>query len=574
MIHHIKIINFKGFEDEEFQLKGNVVLAGPNNSGKSTLLQAIAVWHLALKEWHQERSGSKATIRTGVQLPRSKFTAIPLREMKLLWNDTATAKRKHELVNTEKLGTPRPLEIIVSGKKNNEEFKIGMSFQYRFPDLVLIKPTEETETENIEWLIENFSLLYVPSFSGIGINETRYDQPYQEMLIGSGKPGDILRNRMLDVWATSKDQWEELVRVIQKIFGYTLLPPQYEGQPYIICDYIPHVVHGRPKSNHPVLDIASAGSGFLQTVLLLSFFYSKNSSVVIFDEPDAHLHIVLQRQVYDTVRAVAQETNCQLIIATHSEIVIDSTDPDHVLSFYRKPHRLSEKFQSDQVRSALKHLSSMDILQADRWPSILYLEGVSDFNLLAEWSKVLDHPLRSYFEDQVKNLFWHNNIGKNPRRAKEHLFALKAIRPEMKGILLLDGDGRNYSDHDLKAEGLEIIKWRRYEAENYLLVPTAIERFIRGGRQENLFTAQKIEQMYEYIKNSPFNSIVDDPMDHDDANVGIGASKNFLPGLFNLLDMDLSKNEYYSIAKTMTVDEIHPEVTEKLNMIYEVLVED
>lgn len=571
MINKIRIVNFKRFEQQEFEFEGNVVLAGPNNSGKSTLLQAIAVWHLALREWHQERRGSKATVRTGVQLPRSKLTAIPLREMKLLWNDTATGKRKHELSGKEKLGTPRPLEIWVEGTLNEKEFSIGISFTYRFPDLVLIKPTDDTNTDDIEWFIEKFSLLHVPSFSGIGINETRHDQPYQEMLIGSGKPGDIIRNRMLDVYTHHRTHWNQLVKDIQDIFGYTLLPPQYEGQPFIICDYVPDVIKGRPKSGQPTLDIASAGSGFLQTVLLLSFFYSKDSGLVLFDEPDAHLHIVLQKQVYDKIRAVAQQTQSQLIIATHSEIVIDSTDPNNVLSFYRDPHRLGERYETEQVRAALRHLSSMDILEADRWPAILYMEGNSDFNLLREWAKILDHPLGEYFHNPNKNLFWHNNVGRNPKLAKEHLFALKAIKPEMKGVLLLDGDGRNLPDHELRADGLRIIRWNRYEAENYLLVPSALERFISGGRGGDLFTPYKINLMNDYIAETPFLSILKKPFENDEATVNIGASKNFLPSLLKRLDIPLSKNEYYSIARVMHPDEIHREVTEKLNFIYDTL---
>jgi AAA15 family ATPase/GTPase len=404
MITKVELTNFKRFTTQEFDLRGNIILAGPNNSGKSSLIQAIAVWNLALQEWLQERSHSKAKIRTGVQLPRNKFTAIPLREMKLLWNDTATGKRKNELDKGEKLGTPRVLEIRLSGETEGKLWKVGMSFQYRFPDLVLIKPTNDTDYEIVPWVAERFNLLFVPSFSGIGINETRYDKPYQEMLLGQGKPGDIIRNRMLEVWEKRRDNWHKLVEDIQNIFGYTLLPPQYGGQPYIICDYATEIVVDKLKTYHTVLDIASAGSGFLQVVLLLSFFYSQDSSIVLFDEPDAHLHIVLQRQVYDKIRSVANQTGSQLLIATHSEVVIDNTSPENIISFYREPHRLNADFEAEQVRLALKNLTSMDLLEADRWPYLLYLEGKSDFNLLREWAIVLDHPLGRYFIDQEHNL--------------------------------------------------------------------------------------------------------------------------------------------------------------------------
>ena len=68
----------------------------------------------------------------------------------------------------------------------------------------------------------------------------------------------------------------------------------------------------------------------------------------------------------------------------------------------------------------------------------------------------------------------------------------------MKGVLLLDGDGRNLSDHELGADSLDIIRWARYEAENYLLVPSALERFVRGGEAADLFTGEKIKKMYEF----------------------------------------------------------------------------
>ena len=42
MIRVVRIRGFKRFDDVEFRLPGHVVLAGPNNTGKTTVLQAIA----------------------------------------------------------------------------------------------------------------------------------------------------------------------------------------------------------------------------------------------------------------------------------------------------------------------------------------------------------------------------------------------------------------------------------------------------------------------------------------------------------------------------------------------------
>jgi len=48
MINKVILKNFKRFKEEQFLLSESVVLAGPNNAGKSTLLQAIATWKLGL----------------------------------------------------------------------------------------------------------------------------------------------------------------------------------------------------------------------------------------------------------------------------------------------------------------------------------------------------------------------------------------------------------------------------------------------------------------------------------------------------------------------------------------------
>ena len=57
MISRLTLRNFKRFREHTFDLADSVVLAGPNNAGKSTLLQAIATWKLGLDRWVAQREG-------------------------------------------------------------------------------------------------------------------------------------------------------------------------------------------------------------------------------------------------------------------------------------------------------------------------------------------------------------------------------------------------------------------------------------------------------------------------------------------------------------------------------------
>jgi recombinational DNA repair ATPase RecF len=53
MIRRLVIRRFKRLKEETFDFPGHIVLAGPNNCGKTTVLQAIAAWDLSLRRWRQ-----------------------------------------------------------------------------------------------------------------------------------------------------------------------------------------------------------------------------------------------------------------------------------------------------------------------------------------------------------------------------------------------------------------------------------------------------------------------------------------------------------------------------------------
>jgi predicted ATPase len=571
MIKTVKLSSFKRFREQTFEIPGNIVLAGPNNSGKTTLFQAIAVWNLALQRWLRERgpeSGSKARKRTGVAITRKDFTAIPLREMNLLWTDCSTALSRDELEEGQKVGTPRVLKILINGSGVQDTWSLGFEFTYQSSELIYARPSADTPIDGIYESIRSHQIVHVPPFSGIGPEETHYDRAYQDLLIGQGKPGDILRNLLLDVSKLGKKEWDELCAAIKEIFGYQLLDPSYEGRPYILCEYSNTITKDSGRRSITKLDIASAGSGFLQVLMLLGFFYARPASVLLLDEPDAHLHVVLQKQVYDRLRDVARLRGSQLIIATHSEVLVDNTSPERIVSFFREPHKLVENMERDQVREALKRLTSLDVLLADQAPGILYVEGETDLNLLREWARILNHPVYKHLS---KTPLWHSNQGRHPKEARAHFFALQAVKPDITGVLLLDGDYRTLPDRELVAPNFTILRWKRYEAESYLLHPKALLRFVQGS-SPNLFTYASAEQGSRFLQDQLPPAVLNNPLGDYDYLAATPASKTLLPGFFAAAGIPLTKEEYYQIAKKMEPSEIPDEVNQKLTAIYEALL--
>jgi predicted ATP-dependent endonuclease of OLD family len=49
MLTRLRVRNFKRFTEADIELGQAVVLIGPNNSGKTTALQALALWEIGVR---------------------------------------------------------------------------------------------------------------------------------------------------------------------------------------------------------------------------------------------------------------------------------------------------------------------------------------------------------------------------------------------------------------------------------------------------------------------------------------------------------------------------------------------
>ena len=570
MITKVKVEFFKKFQTTSFELGGDIVLAGPNNSGKTTLLQSVVVWNLALQRWQAEHAeSSKAKQRTGVPVSRNDFTAVPLREMNLLWfgRDTGYSEGEKE---GAKAGQPKLVAVTLYGKaEQGGEWNLTVTIRYANKEQIYVKLADDqgNPVTEIPPGAKDVVIVHVPPFSGIGAEETGLQLGYQNRVVGQGKPGDILRNLLLEVYRTDKEKssglWRALAEDVWKLFGYRLKEPQYSEatDPFIRIEY----TQGTERT---AFDVASAGSGFHQVLTLLGFFYARPASVLLLDEPDAHLHVILQRQVYDLLRSVARRRQCQLLVSTHSEIILEDTGAEQILSFYGPPHRLAIDTHRDQVREALKRLSSLDILAAENNQNILYVEDEADFKILAAFARVRNHKFAKF----AATPFFYPIHGRNVSEARAHFFGLKAIRPQIKGVLLLDGDNRNLPEREISADNLTILRWKRYEIENYLLHPSALLRFVEGPEPDLLSNARRKNGEAFLKENFPPPALTD-PLKDSDYLVATAASKSVLPGFFEKADTKLSKKDYFQIAGQMRPEEIHPEVAAKLDSIAAVVTE-
>jgi energy-coupling factor transporter ATP-binding protein EcfA2 len=548
MIKEVVLRRFKRFEEERFPLGGNIVLAGQNNSGKTTVLQAISAWALAFEQWKLLHDPSKhGGYYAKKPVARQAFSAVPLRAFDLLWHDRNTSG---------------PIEIEVQAE---EGWTLAMELTADSTEQIYVRPRRDTRPEQV--LGPGLGVVYVSSVDGLEIEEPALGNPeWIRTLLGRQRPGSILRNLVLEV--SRGNRWADLRESVRRLFGVDLLVPETPGG-QILCEF------RRPGQSF-ALDVLSAGSGFHQVLLLLACLHTRAGSVLLIDEPDAHLHLFLQDTIFSELRSVAAAQHSQIILATHSEVIFRSVPPEQLVVMMGPPRRLSSVAEREHLAKAMASLEQADIVRALDASGVLYLENFTDLNLLRAWARVLNHPTRAYFDREPfwKPIVWEPREEARGIKADDHFKALKLIREDLTGVRLVDADGKSrgvgLTDAPTRSV-LNRVAWKRYETESYLVHPAALVRFVASRGIDNAADAVRafflgrltegLASAFYETPNAP-PELVGTWLEQKKARTEIVGALLEECGIHGM-----SHTNFDEIASMMLPDEIHPEILEKLDFI-------
>ena len=563
MLTKLTVRNFKQFEDVTVELDNVVVFVGPNDSGKTTALQALALWELGLRRWMERRGTTPAhdMRRPGVTINRQDLLYVPVSQANSLWRGLRTREtwRGEDARGTNNVR----IEIIVDGvTKDGKDWTCGLEFDYANPESFYCRPLR-TEDGTGRMIVPDEALsehvVFLPPMSGLSSTETMLQPGAVNVLLGEGRTAEVLRNLCFEVFINHRSLWDNvLVPRMRELFGATILEPQYNPERGEVT-----LRYRDARALSLELDLSSSGRGFQQTLLLSAYMLLHPDSVILLDEPDAHLEILRQRQIYHAIAESAENQNSQLLIATHSEVVLNEAGERHmVVAFVGRPHRIDGR--SSQVLKALSEIGFEHYLQAETTGWVLYLEGSTDLSILQAFASRLDHPAREALAKPYVRY-----VGNQPMQARNHFWGLREAYPRLRGCAVYDRLERGLPAD--RFPSLAEHSWKRREIENYFCIP---EVFNRWAESEYSLFGQLMPQAIDEIVAALQLVNQGTPWDGN-----MKVSEQFIDPLLKRFDEKtggtgiLSKADYHFLIEYIEPEEIDPEVTSVLDHIAEIAAE-
>lgn len=563
----MRVRNFKSLEVAEVALGNPVVFIGPNDSGKTTALQALALWDLGWRRWVEKRGGSAPAERPGVAINRRDLTAVPTPSARELWRDLKVRRTSRDQSGNQRTDNIL-MDVVVEGVTGTEEWACGLEFDFANAESFHCRPLRLKSDGCERMPVPDAALLpsvvLLGPMSGLAAQETKLEPGAISVRLGEGRTAEVLRNlcfQMLEM-PDGDARWEDLTDRMERFFGIRL------DRPEMVVERGEIRLSYRTRTGSR-LDLSASGRGMQQTLLLLSFIALNPGSVVMLDEPDAHLEILRQRQIFELLSSAAAGNETQVIVASHSEIVLnEAAERGTVVAFVGRPHRLNS---SREVLKSLRDIGFEDYYKAEITGFVLYLEGSTDLRILREFAMLLDHEARGGLESP----FVHY-VENQPAKARRHFSGLREAKPDLVGFALFDHLDRD--DYPIASDLTEQM-WTRREIENYLLPSLTLDRYARwrGSRQyEGPLLSQSESDRWGEAMNSALVDRLPPAARRDTADpywVSAKVSNDLLEPVLRAffggmsLYNDMPKSRYHELVRFLEPEEVHSDVIAVLDAI-------
>lgn len=431
------------------------ILVGPNNCGKSTILSAFRTLSVALRR-------ARAKSAEWVSGPLGKVYGYKLSEdvLPISIENVHTDYEETDSTITFRLSNDNKLQLI---------FPVdGGCF--------LIPMTEPPAISTPSQFKKAFpiSIGIVPVLGPIEHEEELLNEETVRKNLATHRASRHFRNS----WHFFPDKFEEFASLVERTWpGMEIEPPQR-------ADRLSSKLVMFCIENRITRELFWAGFGFqIWCQLLTHITRANNDTILIVDEPEIYLHPDVQRQLLNILR----QTGPDILLATHSTEIMSEADHSEILLIdktKKSAQRLKDIEGVQQALDIIGSIQNITLTQLARNRRLIFVEGSVDFRTIRRFAQ------KAGFLELASGIDL-TPVESGGFTSWESILSFAQVFEKAVGKAVNIGviyDRDYIPQEQVKDIILDLEKHldfahihNRKEMENYLLVPTAIERAVKKG---------------------------------------------------------------------------------------------
>ena len=318
-LNQVTVKNFKAIDTTTLELADFNVIVGTNESGKSSVLQAL---HWMFQSGRNRSIEANKDRTKGATLSEKDATFMPS-------PDYRSAGHGQDYGN--KQGTAQ-LDLSVSADADD-----GTALQAdmwiksaRNEGITVHVPSANPFVTALRDQSREFSS-YIPGLAGIPLSEEKRSKLIVQRLAAAGDANTVLRN-VLDLLRAVKVGNQNGLDIVQeyvsRVMGGFSIEVEFENDSHtrILARFQTEGMKKSDPKRFKPLELA--GIGFLQVIQIFAYLVYFRPVLLLVDEPDSHLHPTAQERLVSVLAEAARRFGTQVILTTHSPSVVRALPPD------------------------------------------------------------------------------------------------------------------------------------------------------------------------------------------------------------------------------------------------------
>ena len=472
-LRQVVFTKYKAFEQFRVDIRRMNVLVGPNNCGKSTILSAFRVLATGLSK-ARHRAPEVVNVPSG-----------PVHGYKISTSDLPIAASN---VHTDLKDTNTSIAF---------EFQNSTSLVLYFPSdggCVLYAKNCDRAPTSPSAFKKAFPLVvdHVPTLGPLDEVERAVELATVKRGLNTHKAAAHFRN----YWFQNPEDFERFAAQLRNTW-----PNMDISEPFLDYGGDHTAIFMMCKENRMAREVFWAGFGFqVWCQLLTHLIRTRESDIVVVDEPEIYLHADLQRQLMHILR----DSGPAIVLATHSSEIISEAEPNEIIIVDKRKsagHRIRKAVQVQHALDILGSSHNLILTRISRSRRICFVEG-KDARILRMFARKLK-KLELASSDDVIFIPIDGFSGWTRLDAMKWAFE-QSLGGSMKFGVVLDRDYRCTEEiaaiaAELKNHLQFVHIHNRKEIENYLLMPTALRRLISELSDDPGMFDQLIDDVSEEV---------------------------------------------------------------------------